>query len=72
MTSRRRRYLVYVDGMWRHTHYTPEQTATVCQLLAAGTSLDATAAHTGIAYSSLRYVAAMQHKSRVLHVEDTP
>jgi len=64
------RYLIILDGVYRHTRYTPEQTATVRRLLAAGLSLDAIAAQTGIAYSSLRYVAAMAHKSRVLLLED--
>jgi len=57
-------YLVYVDGMWRHTRYTPEQTAQVKQLLDAGETLDAVSQRTGINYSSLRYVAAMEHKVR--------
>ena len=60
------RYLVEVDGQWRHTAYTPAQTALVQQLLRDGVSLDQIWQQTGIPYSSLRYVAAMRHVSRVL------
>lgn len=66
----RRGYLIVVDGAYRHTRYTPEQTAAVRQGMAAGLPLDAIAAQTGIPYSSLGYVAAMEHKSRALPLED--
>ena len=66
------RYLVEIDGQWRHTAYTPAQTALVQQLLREGLSLDAVWHQTGIPYSSLRYVAAMRHVSRVLTPPEQP
>jgi len=72
MTTRRMWYLVSIDGMYRHTHYTPAQTAMVRRGLSAGLGRDGIEGQTGIPYSSLRYVAAIEHKSRVVHGEDTP
>jgi len=61
-------YLVKLDGKYFHTAYTPAQTAAVQQLLAQGISLDAIAVQTGIPYSSLGYVAALEHRSLVVTV----
>lgn len=62
-------YLVKVEGRYRHTQYTPEQTAQVRAGQHAGLSLDAIAAVTQIPYSSLAYVAALDHLSRRLTQE---
>lgn len=65
-----RRYLVCVDGRYRHTHYTPTQTAEVRRRRAAGETLDSISAALDIPYSSLAYVAAMEHCSRVVPAAD--
>ena len=59
-------YLVRNGGRYTHTRYTPEQTRLVKRLRAEGLPLDAIAARTGIVYSSLAYVEALEHCSHVV------
>lgn len=63
-------YLAKLDGRYIHTQYTPAQTAEVQRLLQAGVTRDAIAQQTGIGYSSVSYVAALEHHSHI--VQEVP
>lgn len=69
----RRPYLVRIDGLLRHTHYTPQQTRDARAMMQQGYPLEAIAARLHIPYSSVHYVAFMERLTHdALEDHDAP
>ncbi len=69
-----RPYLVreVTTGIYRHTKYTPAQTAIALDMERSGASYDEIAARLHVMYSQVQYILSLEHLSRSIEFDTIP